>query len=394
MKSNAQNNFMEVLKVSKERVLLVTDALYIGGTETHVLGLAKELLKNDVFVSFVARKEGSLVSSFEALNCPIYHIDFPKTLDLKEKHEKELIGKLEEIIEKQKITIVHFHQSPSGYLAGKAARNKGIATIFTVHGTYYPNHEMRKLLQLSNAVICVSPPLCDYIKSFGVEHPYLVPNGINLEEYPRDASYEELKKELNIPKDSPVALYASRITWAKASVCSMFLRACKDLKLNPIPNLHVIIVGDGDKLRDIKNLTQIIEKACKDSFIHIVGEQKNMHAYYSMADCVVGTGRVALEAMASEKPVIAVGNHGYFGMVNKDNIDEAWNHYFGDHGSKSPCSRHILRNDLKKYLLNQEQLKLNGIVSREIVAEKFNIQNVATDIIKIYSETSKGGTES
>lgn len=394
MKNSVQNNFMEVLKVNKERVLLVTDALYIGGTETHVLGLAKELLKNDVFITFAARKEGSLVSSYEALNCPIYHIDFPKTLNLEEKHERELIEKLEEIIEAEQISVVHFHQSPSGYLAGKAAKNKGIATVLTVHGTYYPNDEIRKLLKLSDAVICVSPPLCDYIKSFGVEHPYLVPNGINLEEYPRDATYGELKKELNIPEDSPVALYASRITWAKASVCSIFLRACKDLKLNPIPNLHVIVVGDGDKLRDIKNLSQIIEKACKDSFIHIVGEQKNMHAYYSMADCVVGTGRVALEAMASEKAVIAVGNHGYFGMVHKENIDEAWNYYFGDHGSKSPCSRHILRNDLKKYLLNKEQLKLNGITSREIVEEMFNIQKIATEIIKIYAETTKGGTES
>ncbi|MFC7688250.1 glycosyltransferase [Ureibacillus sp. GCM10028918] len=378
--------------MNKERILLVIDALYVGGTETHVLGLAKELIKNNLFVAIAARKAGTLVSSFESLNCPIYDIEFPRTLDLEEKLEKELVGKIESIIENENISLVHFHQSPSGYLAGKAAKNKGVGAVLTVHGTYYPNHEIRKLLQLSDSVICVSPPLCNYVETFGIQNPNLVPNGINLEEYPREPLYEDLRNELNIPQESLVVLYASRITWSKASVCSIFLRACKDLKLNPIPNLHVIVVGDGDRLSDIQNLSQMIEKQCKDSFIHIVGEQRNMHAYYSAADCIVGTGRVALEAMASEKPVIAVGNHGYFGTVNKTNIDEAWNHYFGDHGSKTSCSRHILRDELKKLLLDKENLKVYGIESREMVEEKFNIQNVVMDIVKIYSDTIKGGS--
>ena len=393
MKNSAQNNFMEVAKVNKERILLVLDALYIGGTETHVLGLAKELIKNNVFVSIAARKEGSLVSYFEALNCPIYHVEFPRTLTLEEEHEKELVGRIEEIIEFEKITHVHFHQSPSGYLSAKAAKNQGIATVLTIHGTYYPDHEIRKLVEFSESVICVSPPLCEYVRSFGIENPNLVPNGINLEEYPSDSRNDELNNELNIPKDSIVVLYASRITWAKANVCSIFLRACKDLKLNTIPNLHVVVVGDGDRLGDIKNLAQMIEKQCSDSFIHIVGEQKNMHAYYSIADCVVGTGRVALEAMASEKTVLAVGNHGYFGVVHKENIEEAWNHYFGDHASNSLCSRHVLKDNLNRLLLNKEYLKINGSESRVIVKENFNIQQIAMQIAKIYSKTLKGGSD-
>lgn len=393
MKISVLNNFMEVIQVNSQRVLLVVDALYVGGTETHVLGLAKELIKNKVFVSIAARKSGSLVSSFEGLNCPIHHIEFPRTLNLEETLENELVNKIEGIIENEDISLVHFHQVPSGYLAGKAAKNKGIATVLTIHGTYYPDHEIRTLLGLSDSVICVSPPLCEYIKAFGIESPYLVPNGISVEEYQGDTSIEELRNDLKIPTDALVVLYASRITWAKANVCSVFLRACKDLKFNVFPNLHVVVVGDGDRFMDIKKLAEMIENMYKDSFIHLVGEQKNMHAYYSIADCIVGTGRVALEAMASEKPVIAVGNHGFFGMVNKENIDEAWNHYFGDHSSKAPCSRHNLRDELKKLLINKELLKLNGIVSREIIEEKFNLEKIIMDVITIYSETMKKGEE-
>lgn len=384
---------MEVKKLANERVLLVVDGLYIGGTETHVLELAKELIKNNVFVSIVARKEGSLLSYFKELNCPIYHIDFPRTLKLENTHENKLVEEIERIIETEKINLVHFHQTPSGYLSGMAAKNKGVPTIFTVHGTYYPNHEIQRLLKLSDFVICVSPPICDYISSFGVEDTHLIPNGINLEDYPTNRTSEELKKNLKIPEDSIVVTYASRIAWAKAKACSMFLRACKDLKINPVPNLHVVVVGGGNRLNDIKDLAHYIENLCNRSFIHIVGEQKDMHPYYSIADCVVGTGRVALEAMASEKTVLTVGNHGFFGVVTKENIGEAWEHYFGDHGSKSPCSRHVLRDSLKKILLDKEYLKLNGIESREIVVEKFNIQNVSKEVLKIYSEAIKGGSK-
>ncbi len=375
--------------MSSKRVLLVLDALYIGGTETHVLALAKELIKNEVLVVIAARKTGSLVESFEELNCPIYHIEFPNTLNLDKEKETELIKVIGDIIEREKISLVHYHQAPSGYLAGKSAKNKGIATVLTVHGTYYPYDEIRKLIELSDSIICVSPPICNYIQSLGVDKPYLIPNGIDLEYHSLISSREEIRDVLKIPKNALVVLYASRITWEKASVCSAFLRACKDLKLNPIPTLHVIIVGDGNKLEDIRQLSKSIEIMCNNSFIHIVGEQKNMHAYYSAADCVVGTGRVALEAMASGKPVIAVGNHGYFGTVRKENIDDAWNHYFGDHGSISPCNKHILSQDLEKLFSDQNELKHIGIKLRKLVEKKFNVHKITSKTIKIYKETIK-----
>lgn len=129
---------------------------------------------------------------------------------------------LEKIMENENITHVHIHQTPSGYLAGRAAENKNIPTIITIHGTYYPNHEIQELLKLSDAVICVSPPLCNYVKTFEIENPYLIPNGINLNDYPRNSQVKDIRSELQIPKDAPVLLYASRITWAKAQVCSIF----------------------------------------------------------------------------------------------------------------------------------------------------------------------------
>ena len=62
-----------------------------------------------------------------------------------------------------------------------------------------------------------------------------------------------------------------------------------------------------------------------------------------------------------------------------------------DHGSKSPCNKHLLKDDLKKLLHNMEQLKRNGASYRKVIEEKFNIQTIAKEVLKVYAQTIKRG---
>lgn len=49
-----------------------------------------------------------------------------------------------------------------------------------------------------------------------------------------------------------------------------------------------------------------------------------------MSDCVVKTGRAALEAMSSERAVIATGSKGFLGLINPKEYKGLY-YYFGDH---------------------------------------------------------------
>ena len=51
---------------------MILDAFDIGGTETHVLSLTKELLKQGVSV-FVAGDAGPLENKFRMLSCEVYN---------------------------------------------------------------------------------------------------------------------------------------------------------------------------------------------------------------------------------------------------------------------------------------------------------------------------------
>jgi len=372
------------------RILMVLDSIEVGGTETHVFSLAKEMLRKGTHI-VIAGNKGRMTDKFHELGCPIYEVDFPYTLNIEDEKRNELISQVEQIIEKENISLVHAHQTPSAYLTFLVAKQRKIPTVFTVHGTYYPKSELLKVVELASATICVSPPVYEYVQEETSARPILIANGIDTKEY-SERDVTELKAQLNIPKEAFVLLYSSRINWTKANICMMLLRACKDVKLSKAPHLHVVVVGDGPRFKDLQSLTDLIHRTCKESFIHLVGEKQDMQHYYPVADCVVGTGRVALEAMACTKPVLAVGNHGYFGLVDKNEYDNAWNYYFGDHNSRHACSRFMLARDLGTIIASSEQLKDIGIQSREWILNKFDVTKVTEELLELYLDKLKDET--
>ena len=87
--------------------------------------------------------------------------------------------------------------------------------------------------------------------------------------------------------------------------------------------------------------------------------------FYSNSDCVVGTGRVALEAMACGKPLIASGNQGYFGLLTKRILKKLRKVYFADHKAAKANDARLLYEDLKYIYKNKSQIKKIGESSNE-----------------------------
>ena len=87
------------------RVLLVLDGLDLGGTETHVLSLAKEMGCRGIHV-VIASRGGQMEESFRPIRCPMYKIDFPKTMDVDEEEKNRLLKKYWAIPDRQVETSV------------------------------------------------------------------------------------------------------------------------------------------------------------------------------------------------------------------------------------------------------------------------------------------------
>lgn len=359
-------------------VLMALDSMDAGGTETHVLSLAKALIKIGQRVGIIAA-DGPMRFRFEDAGCHVYLFEFqPAGASV----QTERIVRLQEIMRSEKVDCVHVHQTPSGLFTAKAANLLGIPSIFTVHGTYYPQTALKSLLVYSESVICVSAPLQSYITRFGFPS-IVVPNGIDLAEfYP--SSGAKLRSDLGISEDAIVLMYASRLAWGKATACDVLLRAMKDLYRYGWDKLELVVVGDGPKYNAISELAEFIQAESGRRFIHMVGKQSQMREYYNASDIVVGTGRVALEAMACEKPVLAIGNHGYFGWVERGNYEQAWLNYFGDHGSSAAYSRYLFASEIADGCRRLEGLRANGIEGRRWVEREFHIDQSIDQMMSVY----------
>ena len=355
------------------RVLMVLDGMDVGGTETYVLTLSKSLVKVGATV-VIAGRNGNLYGDFRKIGCPIYLL----------KKERESFEKqIRSIIESEKINIVHLHHPPSGLAVLNLLDKIKIPSVFTIHGLYYKN--VIPHLNKCSKVISVSEPVKKYLSKYNVNST-LIPNGIDTNEfYPENN--RSLRKELNIPSNAFVILYVSRLAWGKLIACRKLINVCNELRKTTKQEVHLVIVGTGQNMNTVENLSKQICFSSNRKFIHLLGERLDLRNCYASSDCVVGAGRVALEAMSCGKPVIAMGNHGYFGLVEPSVFNEAWLNYFGDHNSCDDYNTNRLIQCLKLILSSKESLLSIGKSSLKWVIEKFDIKSITGDVLKEYIST-------
>lgn len=367
----------------KLRVLIALDKFNIGGTETHILSLTKALIDNDVEVVLVCG-DGPLKKEFENLNCKIYDLDFPLVV-LSDKGEQYMYeSELKKIISLEQIDLVHAHQSPSGSICLDLCNKLKIPCIFTVHGLYYEDIVKEKL-KLATKVISVSKPVYDWLLDFDISST-LIPNFIDFDNFNCFELDEDIRDDLNINKDAFVVLYCARLAWGKSLVARNVINACRDIKRLDNIDIHTIIIGDGPDFDKISNYAKMANNILNDEYIHLLGSKTSLEKYYMSCDCVVGTGRVAIESMASKKPIIASGNLGYFGFVNNNNLEDAWESYFADHKLDKTNSTSYLYNDLKYLFYNKNKLKTVYSDCNSWAKEKFDTSKNIKDILNLYQD--------
>ncbi|TDF92565.1 glycosyltransferase [Paenibacillus piri] len=368
------------------RILMVIDQFNIGGTETYSLSIARELVRKGATV-VIAGKRGKLLDHFLGLGCPYYEIDF--VLDNHQADHKNLIPHLNlltSVMLTERIDLVHCHQIPSGRLALRAAAQLHVPFVFTAHGTYYDRDFLQQLLQAGAALTCVSPSIQRLLQAKGI-NAKLIANGLDDREYHAyDQAYlDHFRSKLGIPADAAVVLYAGRLSWEKGDICEEIIHTVSAMRSSGYAKLHLIIAGGGSKQAALFQLAQEKRLLSDAPFIHCTGEVLNMALYYSVSDCVIGTGRVALEAMSCERPLIAVGSRGFLGIVNPDNYEKAWDSWFADHDADQKLTRALLADHLKAVLLMDPQARLKLVrKGKKFIINRFPIHDTVEPLLDVY----------
>ncbi|MDP4090497.1 MAG: glycosyltransferase [Bacillota bacterium] len=378
------------------RVLMLVDALNIGGTETHVLNLAKELMELGVYV-VVGTSGGPLTSLFEINGIKIYNVPLYSDY-ISNKNLYSCIKSIKDIVDEEKIDLIHAHLFAAMSIASEVNKRYKVPYITTIHGLFYPNDILLTSCYNTDAIIAVSRPTARMIYTRMGEQIknklYVVPNGVDIDGEIDVSNARKIREDLNIKRDDIVVTYCSRLAWQKTIAAESFIFGFYKLA-NDYSNIHAIVIGDGDGKKILEREASMLNKCAEREVLHFVGPKYNVLDYYAASDIVVGTGRVALEAMSCAKPVIAVGNDGYVGIVNDESRMLQWRTYFGDHKSlKSPDLVSIYED--MKYLVEDADERVEiGRWGRQWCREMFSIDNIARRTFSIYRRAvdNRPGTE-
>lgn len=271
----------------------------------------------------MASSGGGMVKKFSYVGTE--HI----TLPLNSKNPLRMylnIERLVRLIREKNISLIHARSRAPAWSAWYAAQKTGIPFVTTFHGIYNFNNRLKKhynsIMTRGDRVIAVSNFTAEHITNnyhIPADKIITINRGVDLEYFdPRVVSghrIADLAAKWRIPDDGPLIVAPGRIVRWKGQI--QLVNALAKIKDNT-PFFCVLVGNETAHRKYTKELEALILKVGLGDRVRLVGDCQDMPAAFMLADVVVcpsiepeAFGRVAVEAQAMAKPVIAYDHGGF-----------------------------------------------------------------------------------
>ena len=158
-----------------------------------------------------------------------------------------------------------------------------------------------------------------------------------------------------------------------------FLRKTAPEVAGQFPSVLFQVVGD-----PVSEEHRLLER--QHPFIRFEGFQKELTAFYEKATVVVGAGRVALEAMALGKPVVAVGERLYVGPLNPSNLEQAKATNFGDCFESEAFDWRRAARDLAALLTDEGLRRQTAETGTRLVRSEYDMKTLYPQMESLYRQ--------
>lgn len=365
------------------KILLVTMGMDIGGAETHILELAKELKrrKNEVFV---VSNGGKYVEELKENG--IEHIWAP----LHNKRIGNMVKSykiLKKTILENKIDLVHSHTRISSFICGKLKKALKFPFVTTAHWTFKVTPLLKMMTDWGENVIAVSEDIKEYlIRNYQINpnNIFVTVNGIDTEKFCKNVDYSEVAEEFQFNKNANRIVYISRLDESRALVAKQLVNISEKLN-EKIENLEIIIVGGGDSFDEISNKVKEINDRVGRKLIILTGARTDINKFAVSGKIFIGVSRAALEAMACEQPVIVAGNEGYLGIFDETKLEKGIETNFCCRGLEMSNEK-LLEKDILD-LMARENKEKYGEYNRDVVKKYYSVTKMTDDCEKAYKKT-------
>ncbi len=367
----------------KVKILMALMGLEIGGAETHVVELVKEM-KRQGYDVLVVSNGGVYEKELQQAGIRHYWAPMHKRNPLLMARS---LGILRRVIRQEHPDIVHAHARIPAFLCGILHKTMHFTFVTTAHWVFDTSGALRFLTNWGQKTVAVSEDIKTYLMdnySVPAENIFVTINGIDTEKFSPEISGEALRQEFDIPAQAPVLSYVSRMDESRALVARQLIEIAPPLA-EKIPQLRLLIVGGGDVYDELLSKAQEVNRQLGYECILMPGARTDINQVVAAGKIFVGVSRAALEAMAAAKPVIVAGNEGYIGIFNQERLPLAQENNFCCRGCPMSSTERLLEDVLSLMGNDEEQLVRLGNYGREVILQYYSVQRMVSDCRKAYA---------
>lgn len=373
------------------KVLYTITWMEVGGSQTHLMQVFR-LLDRTRFTPmlYCLSGRGNLMDTVRGIGVPVHTGSFS---GLKSARGVGSVMQLAQLMRRERIDIVHNYLLRANVVGSIAARLAGVPVVFcSKRGC----HERRGLelvgARLSNRLADCVTTNANAVREFvhenegcPTEKMVVIPSGVDTDRFHLPAT-GEFKARLGLDPHRPVVGIVTRMRVRKG--IEEFLQAMITVR-ERFPEVQTVVVGEVELDEDLQRM---VNEAGLAPHLWLLGRRSDMPEVYAAFDLFVlsshdeGMSNAILEAMATERPVIAtdvggtgeVVRHGQTGLLVP---------------ARDPAP---LAAAISELLASPERWPAMGAQGRAVVEEHFSARAMVRQMEALYVDTlrQRGGVDS
>lgn len=364
------------------KILMVTMAMNIGGAETHILELCRELNRCGHDIT-LASFGGVYADELTALG--VKHV----TLPLHTKNPAAVMTAyhgLERLIRDGGFDLVHAHARIPAFICGLLHDRMKFRFVTTAHLNFSMNPLWRRISRWGERVMAVSDDIADYlVDEYGYprEKIYLTINGIDTAKFSPDIPFDSLLASHGLKKERRRLVYISRLDADRADPAYRLIEIAPKIA-ETFPDTDIIVVGGGTEFETLRAMADKVNKDVGHNLVTMTGAVSNINEYAAAADVFIGVSRSVLEAMSAAKPVIVAGGQGAIGIFDETKVTPAVDTNFCCRGFELADGDTLYGWIADCLNRSPEELAAMGGFNRAFVMEHYTAHRMAADYEEMY----------